>query len=529
MIIILIIIFSSMFYFNLKKQLIIDDFINSSISTKNKVNQYIKLSCDYINLLSIYGNDYMNSPNYNIDTKFYDLMYDKVNNSYTLDKAFQNGYSKTVGNLTGKGNIPNNPLIIKELSLALSYNKYFHSIFNTLPGLTWIYYTSINEFINIYPWVPSSEFKYSDILHKKEFYTGALPEINKEKKAFWTPIYNDAAGQGNMVTISAPIYYGKDFLGVVSLDITTNKLNSILNSKYNSFLLNEYSQIVGSNFNNQEMHNRVLFINDLLKKYKDNELNILISLPDNKLMTWKNNYIYKLKFIDAPWELYLILPVSKVIYEALIAILPILVIGIFLIILSYEIDIRRKAQNNLKSIIEELAITQNLLHRSASHDFLTSLLNRRGLFEKLDILLSDKNLQKEMSIILADIDFFKKVNDSYGHSVGDTVLISVAKTIEKLVCNNDMVVRWGGEEFLIVLPNTQYEAAMKKAKEIRYAIEKTTIKHNSIELNITMTFGVSKYDSSVTIDQCISNADKALYFGKNNGRNCVVGYEEMDS
>lgn len=120
-------------------------------------------------MLSLYGTEYINGTTYNVSPYFKDLQYDTDTNSYTLDNAFKNGYAKYVGNLTGKGSIPKDPLTLKELNLALSYNEYFHSIYNALPGITWVYYTSKNGFINIYPWISSKEFSYSDKLHKKNF------------------------------------------------------------------------------------------------------------------------------------------------------------------------------------------------------------------------------------------------------------------------------------------------------------------------------------------------------------------------
>ncbi|QCX33347.1 diguanylate cyclase [Caloramator sp. E03] len=525
--IILIIVFSSYFYFNLKKVSTINNLISSALSTRNRINQYIKLSCDSINTLSIYGNEYINGKKYNISPYFKDLKYDKDSNSYNLDNAFKNGYSKYVGNLTGKGNIPKDPLLLKELNLALSYNKYFRSIYNSLPGIAWIYYTSKNGFINIYPWVSSKEFSYSDILLKKEFFTGALPNANKDKASFWTPVYYDAAGKGNMITISSPIYYNNDFLGVVSIDITINKINDILKSSYNSFLINKYDQIIGANFNKNLIENKITHLNEFFKGYNENQISALKTLPENKIIKWENYYVYKQTFSDANCLLYCMIPKKKVLFDAFVSIIPILIIGTLLLILSYVINIQKKTQRELKTLVDELAATQSLLHQSASHDFLTSVLNRRGFYEKFKELLSKIDENDPISIIAADVDFFKKVNDLYGHDAGDYVLKKIANTIINLIDKNDIFSRWGGEEFLIVLPNTSYEEALKKAETLRNEIENNVIKHKNKKIKITMTFGVSRFNSIYGIDKCISNADKALYHGKNKGRNCVVGFESI--
>ncbi|WP_179122261.1 GGDEF domain-containing protein [Caloramator quimbayensis] len=181
----------------------------------------------------------------------------------------------------------------------------------------------------------------------------------------------------------------------------------------------------------------------------------------------------------------------------------------------------------MKTLVNELAVTQSLLKQSASHDFLTSILNRRGFYEKFNALLSNQRENAPISIIAADIDFFKKINDKYGHDIGDYVLTEIANTIINLIGINDIFSRWGGEEFLIVLPNTPYEDALKIAEIIRKEIENKVIKYKGTKIKITMTFGVSSFNPMYEIDQCISNADKALYYGKNNGRNCVVGFEDI--
>lgn len=114
--IIIIILFITGFYFNLKKQYSINDFTNSVISTENRINQYIKLSCDYIDILSIYGNEYMTSNTHDTNSYLKDLNYNKSNNYYTLNSALVKEYSNYVRNLTGKGHIPIDSESIKELN-----------------------------------------------------------------------------------------------------------------------------------------------------------------------------------------------------------------------------------------------------------------------------------------------------------------------------------------------------------------------------------------------------------------------------
>ena len=124
----------------------------------------------------------------------------------------------------------------------------------------------------------------------------------------------------------------------------------------------------------------------------------------------------------------------------------------------------------------------------------------------------------EMSIIILDIDFFKKVNDRYGHNVGDKVLIQVAHSLLKTLRNIDVICRWGGEEFLALLPTASLENASLLAEKLRAYIESLEI---DIVGGVTVSFGVAQVINGESMEDVIERADKALYLAKNSGRNCV--------
>ncbi|MCK4796958.1 MAG: GGDEF domain-containing protein, partial [Spirochaetes bacterium] len=125
-----------------------------------------------------------------------------------------------------------------------------------------------------------------------------------------------------------------------------------------------------------------------------------------------------------------------------------------------------------------------------------------------------------------DIDDFKKFNDTYGHDCGDFILVSIANTIKSILREQDNVARWGGEEFLLLLPDSNMEGAKITSEKIREKIASTPYYYNDIKLEVTMTFGVSVFDNdSIDIDYYIAKADKALYKGKKSGKNCVVSGE----
>lgn len=156
-------------------------------------------------------------------------------------------------------------------------------------------------------------------------------------------------------------------------------------------------------------------------------------------------------------------------------------------------------------------------------DSLTGLYNRRYIMEKLENeFINYKKNKNKFSLIIADIDYFKKINDSFGHDCGDHVLKAVAQNLQDAVGERGFVSRWGGEEFLILLPETEIEDARILADKIRKISEEELIEYNGIQVSIALTFGVSVNEDYEMIDDTIKKADNALYKGKGQGRNCVV-------
>ncbi|WP_373036601.1 diguanylate cyclase [Sulfurimonas sp.] len=155
----------------------------------------------------------------------------------------------------------------------------------------------------------------------------------------------------------------------------------------------------------------------------------------------------------------------------------------------------------------------------ASTDSLTGLYNRHK-FSQLYLSAYTSMVQRhnDMSLILLDIDHFKKVNDDFGHNVGDKALVQVSHALLKNLRNIDIVCRWGGEEFLILLPTVDLEHAMHIAQKIRQAIEILDI---DIIGNATASFGIAQVIEGEEMKEVINRADKALYLAKDCGRNCV--------
>ena len=172
--------------------------------------------------------------------------------------------------------------------------------------------------------------------------------------------------------------------------------------------------------------------------------------------------------------------------------------------------------------------TKNMeLEFLASHDPLTLLLNRRALNREFDKAFTEAKLGGlELSCIMCDIDHFKSVNDRYGHAAGDNVIKMISGLLQKNSRENDMVGRYGGEEFCVVLPHIDIRKAADIANRIRQSIKEDS----SSEIQVTMSFGVSSIKlNAVDPSALINEADKALYIAKESGRNRVVcwGDDEM--
>lgn len=159
----------------------------------------------------------------------------------------------------------------------------------------------------------------------------------------------------------------------------------------------------------------------------------------------------------------------------------------------------------------------DLIMHASNTDSLTGLWNRKRSDEIIKRLNSESQLQdSQYSIIMLDIDFFKNINDKHGHQMGDQVLVEFSRMIVKSFRKVDMTFRWGGEEFLVVLPNTNIAEAEKMVE----SFIQTTRKHNFVDLEdqITVSAGVAQYTSTLNNDELVKLADDALYESKNNGR-----------
>ncbi|WP_028949772.1 sensor domain-containing diguanylate cyclase [Sulfurihydrogenibium subterraneum] len=186
--------------------------------------------------------------------------------------------------------------------------------------------------------------------------------------------------------------------------------------------------------------------------------------------------------------------------------------------------ILNEIENLLLQIINNFSyLNTKLLAYEFSKDPLTGVLTRRGFNLILQKHFEISELTGlPISIIIADIDFFKRINDTYGHLAGDEALKHFVKIIKQNLRKSDYVFRFGGEEFIILLPNTSLEEAVAIAEKIRESLENTPLIYNGKEIKITASFGVKEINPTEHTEKVIEEVDKKLYQAKESGRNKVV-------
>lgn len=184
---------------------------------------------------------------------------------------------------------------------------------------------------------------------------------------------------------------------------------------------------------------------------------------------------------------------------------------------------RNMLEQEVRDRTKELELANKKLDLISRTDELTGLPNRRDMNETIaNEIGRSQRTHKPFCFIFIDIDHFKAINDTYGHACGDVVLKSVAQTVRGLLRKYDVFARYGGEEFLTLLPETDLDGATIVAERFRKKIERMTVHYGDYTINVTVTLGVAKFDERLGADRSIQLADKALYQGKEGGRNQVV-------
>jgi len=197
-----------------------------------------------------------------------------------------------------------------------------------------------------------------------------------------------------------------------------------------------------------------------------------------------------------------------------------------------ELQVRLRAGARIVQLQEDLLSALDASRFEASHDPLTQLLNRAAIMDIVaKEMVRSRREGTSLSVIIADIDYFKRVNDQYGHLAGDAVLREVSRRISNSVRPYDSVGRYGGEEFIICLPGCQMDESERMAERLRLAIGDNPISNPEGVFHVTISLGVASAErgNEWSVESIIRAADEALYRAKNRGRNRVERSESVES
>lgn len=210
-------------------------------------------------------------------------------------------------------------------------------------------------------------------------------------------------------------------------------------------------------------------------------------------------------------------------YQAIIAtwlVAALLFLAVRIVGLNRELRRRKVRELELMEINGLLDTRSRQLEEMARTDPLTGVFNRQGIEEAIKIGLKEWRLhRKPLSVIMLDVDFFKEINDTHGHSVGDRVLAGLSELMQKNIRSDELLARWGGEEFVLVCRNAPLKQGGKLAEKLRTLVESHQFENN---IKVTVSIGVATLTDGETLDQLFVRADKALYQAKHAGRNQIV-------
>lgn len=464
-------------------------YLNEEKKLNKEIEAYTKkqkiIIEDYFNIsktiLYSYKNLFENKPQIKIQKHPSLLNIEQyTKDTYNIQNKISETYNSTIYGIGKIEEFSSN--LENEINTVLYFDSLFKTALDILPDIKWIYFSSKQKYIYLAPSKLKANKTFIESQFKKNFWIEAIPVNNKSNELLLTKLYKDGLSYEILTTLSLPIFdKSSEFIGIVSIDIGLKIFDKIFNEHKNisgnTYLINHNNYILASTTS----FNKDLQLNLTQKEYKVQDIS--------------NNKI-KLVYIENPRKKH-----SLIINKSMSKILLLLFL-LSIIYLSYH-----------------LTYLLNKVERLANYDSLTNLLNRRALrYEASKYIELSKRYKDNISLILIDIDDFKTINDTFGHANGDLVLKSISNTLISSARKTDLVSRYGGEEFLIVLPHTNLNNAYLQAERIRKEVLK--INFSNIKKNITISLGCVEFNPKKDcLDSAIHRADILLYEAKEKGKN----------
>jgi len=363
----------------------------------------------------------------------------------------------------------------------------------------------------------------------KKYYTqdGLIEVINKDNKN--NKWYFDFQNSNNtheinidlnnklsnsfIMFINYKIFYKNNFIGVTGVALETQYINNMLkqfrkkyNLKVTFFDKNGEVVLFEKGYNNYINLNADM----VLKKYKNKIIskksNMLEIKKDNEKLFINTRYIPEL-------DLYLIVEAKLDVYKQNLLNVFYINLLISVIVISFITYILYKIIKNYNSKLEYMAY----------NDSLTNLFNRRYFENELTkVIANHKRNNLDFCIVFLDLDNFKLINDTFGHDIGDKVLINIANILKESLRQTDLIARWGGEEIVILLTNISINEAEVLTENIRIKIQNSKTNNKLLNTNVTASFGLTQFKNGDDGDIIVKRADEAMYISKTSGKNKIT-------
>ncbi len=405
-----------------------------------------------------------------------------------LDTLPANLPAGLAGNLTGEGPLPL-PGSEREarIHLALSLSPLLATASQRLGNeIAWVYFTGIDNFIYLYPWQPSSRFRFYPSIYRKSFWQDALAATNPDKKTVLSRPYDDFIGLGPMVTMSQPLYKDGTLVGMISMDVLLARLQQQLDKLTPALgeylLLNQYHQVLASSAQQPVLPQNPEPTGEY--QWRQGACQLTLAIPDTPL-----RLVHSVTLLPLVW--------AMICQSA-----PTLLAILFMLL---------AALSNLRSH----RLNQRLNYLSC-HDALTGAFNRHYLAR---LEQSGELTRQRPGILMFDADHFKRVNDNFGHAVGDMVLIRLVQLCQQQLRKQDCLIRWGGEEFLLLVNDCNETQLADMAERLRTAVAGNDWAAIEPALAVTISLGYHLHADGTLLQEAVRRADEALYQAKANGRN----------
>lgn len=516
-------------YFTTSNIVSINERANTELTQSSyRVNEYLNIVYNFINDVSQIGSQYFDIDDVKLDSDIENIVFNDDNTYNTPDELMQQN-RRLIG-IGSKEDVMEN---LYYINVAYIFDKFFSDISIGFSHITSVSYYSTHNFVYIYSNIGEDYLKTFNFEDEKISNELTIEKFEKGESSIWSPAINKNYLNNKELVLSVPVYNDTKIEGIININYSLDVLQNILNNNfYETYLIDKNGFILASNYVNAYLDGEFSNVieNELFGLTRGKSiLDYAFNIFDDDWSTINLNYY---KFSDTildEFVIFMYIPIYTYFSNIIIGLLSVFFIGLIVFWLEQVYGKITHMRNSLNEKYDETSKLKVELEKVATVDFLTKLYNRRFLFGKLDDLRNNNksNSDANFIILIMDIDHFKKVNDTYGHAFGDEVLKTVSNCVSKNVRKSDLVCRWGGEEILVIIVNSDIKDGLYVAKKIKDKVSSVTTKFENTLVNVTLSIGIKEVKMTDEFDKALTDADAALYHAKKTGRNKIVLYDDI--